>query len=523
MTDRRYGLNQYGDGKLYGHSDDTDTLWWDVSIDWDEDGTLESNEAARLTEYSLTRGRTRLLKSAGEGFEAISTGTVVLTLRNQDGRFDAWNTASPLYPNVNYGKDIRIRISSINFDEFGRSTRVIYPRFRGTITNIVPVGYGDDAKVQIYASDGLDFLRNYPGRVAIQQGITPDAAIGKILDAVQWPAKWGRDLDVSSETIPYWWSSGNKIAMNQLEDLATSFLGYFFIDESGQARFISRTSVSDSVADYDQNELLKDIGNPQPYELLRNITRIKVHPRTRASTGVIWQLLGNTPNVSPGAANSLTLFANYTYNNVSVPAIGVITPVATTDFLVNTQADGLGTNLTTNCTVTLTDFGDTAKLVITNNSGSLGYITFLRIRGDAIYELNAADVTYPSDLDTVSKPRELVLDLPWQQDINVAVDISNVLGAFYASQHPMPNIKIDDQPVLQYGPDLFDIVTLTVEYLGLGGQSYRVGGIVEATDSQYENCQHVSTRFYLEPYVSAGDFMQWDTNAVWDTSTIFGY
>jgi hypothetical protein len=516
MTDRRFGVNIFGDGSLFGPSDARAALTWDVSIDWDEDSIFEANEAERLIGYNLNRGRTRLLKSAGEGFEPISTGTAVITLRNNDGRFDAWNTASPLYPNVNYGKDIRIRVRDL-------ATGTIHPRFYGTITNIVPMGYGDDAKVQITASDGLDYLRNYPGRVAMQQNILPDAAIGLILDAVLWPGRWGRDLDVSSDTIRYWWSSGNRQAISDLEDLAFSFLGYFFITAEGAARFVKRSNVSSSVASYEQGSLLKDIGNPQPYELLRNITRIKVHPRTAAATGVIWQLLGNTPSVVTGAANALTMFANYTYSNSEVPAVNVINPVATTDFLVNSQSDGLGTNLTGSCTVVMTDFGDTAKLVITNNSGSTGYITFLRIRGDAIYEPNVSDVTYPSDLGTVRNPRELVFDLLWQQDINVAVDIANVLGAFYAGQHPMPNIKIDDRPSLQYAPDLFDIVDVSLEYIGLSGESYRVGGIEEQTDPQFENCQKVSTRLYLEPYVSANNYMQWDTLSVWDTSTVFGY
>lgn len=516
MTNRHYGVNKYGDGKLYGPSDPTNALVWDVSIDWDEDSIYETNEAARLTGYQITRGRTRLLKEAGQGFESISTGTVIVTLRNDDGRFDAWNTSSPLYPNVNYGKDIRVRVKDL-------ATGTIYPRFRGTITNIVPMGYGDDAQVEIHASDTLDFLRNYPGRVALQENITPDAAIGKILDAVNWKSTWGRNLDVSSETIRYWWSSGNRQAINDIEDLAISFLGYFFVDASGQARFIKRSSVSASVASYDQTQLLKDIGNPQPYEIRRSVTRLKVHPRTAASTGTIWQLLGNTPSITPGAANALTLFANYTYNNVAVPAKNVITPVATTDWLINSQSDGLGTDLTGSCTCVMTDFGDTAKLVFTNNSASLGYLISAKIRGDAIYEPNASDVTYPSDLSTISSPRELVFDLQWQQDINIAVDIANVLGPFYAGQHPMPNIKLDSQPSLQFVPELFDIVTLTVDYLGLTGQSYRVGGISEQTDTQYENCQRVITHLYLEPYVSADAFMQWDTASVWDTDTVFGW
>jgi len=517
MVDRRYGVNKYGDEKLYGPSDTQQALAWDVSADWDEDGLFDGNEANRLTGVSVTRGRTRLLQDSGEGFESVQTGQAIITLQNEDGRFDGWNVDSPLYPNVNYGKDVRLRVKDLETD-------TIHPLFRGLITNIVPTGYNSsDAQVQIYLSDGLDFVRNYTARVAIQQGITPDEAIGLILDSVDWPLKWGRSLDASAETIPYWWASGNKKAMSEIEDLAVSFLGYFFSTTSGQARYIKRTSVTDAVANYAQEFLLKDIGNPQPYEILRNITRLKVHPRTSSATGVIWQLLGNTPSVAPGAANALTLFANYAYSNVATPAVNVITPVATTDFLINSQANGGGKDLTGSSTVTLVDFGDTAKLVIQNNSGTLGYIIFLQVRGDAIYEPNVSDVTYPSDLSTVKNPRELVFDLLWQQDINVAVDISNVLGPFYAGLHPMPNVKIDGRPSLQFAPELFDIVTADLPRLGLSGQSFRVGGIDHRTDTQFRNCQRVITTLYLEPYIAGADFMQWDTNSVWDTSTVFGW
>src|SRR5258708_37988450 len=105
MTDRRYSVNKYGNGALYGASDASDALAWDVSIDWDEDSIFEANEAARLTGYSLNRGRTRLLKSAGEGFESISTGTAAITVRNMDGRFRTRNTGPPLASNGNYGED----------------------------------------------------------------------------------------------------------------------------------------------------------------------------------------------------------------------------------------------------------------------------------------------------------------------------------------------------------------------------------------------------------------------------------
>ena len=512
MTDRRYGVNKYGDGKLYGPSDPRQALAWDASIDWDEDNLFEENEANRLTAVDINRGRTRLLQDAGQGFEAVSDGTAVLTLRNQDGRFDGWNTASPLYPNVNYGKDLRVRVRNLNSDADP------YPLFRGTITNIVPVGYGDDAKVMVYASDGLNLLRNYSARVAMQLGISVGAAIGKLLDAVQWPSKWGRDLDVSAETIPYWWASGSRQAMSEIDDLAASFLGYFFVNASGAARFIQRSNVSSLVASFTQDMILKDIGNPQPYELLRNITRLKVHPRTASATVTIFQLVGLPPSVSPGGANAEKIFPNYTYNGQPVPA----TSVAISVFEANTQSNFLGTDVTSSCSAVLTDFGDGGLVEITNNSAGLIYYR-LELEGIAIYEPNTADVTYPKDLATIKNPRELVLDLRWQQDLNVARDIANVLGPFYSGQHPIPTVKIDDRPDLQYLADLFDIVTPTIDQLGLGGNSFRVGGIQHRTDTQFENCQKVQTIWRLEPYVSASDFMQWDSNSVWDTSTVPGW
>ncbi len=515
MTNRRYGVNQYGDGSLYGASDSADVLLWEIAIDWDEDGWFDGNESDHLKAIAIDRGRKNLLQTSGQGFENVGTGTAVITLWNDDGRYDGWNTASPLYPNVGYGKDVRIRVRDLS------GTADPYPVFRGRITNIAPSGYGDRAQVQITCSDGLEYLRNYTARVAMQTSITIDSAINLILADVKYP--YGRNLDATTESISYWWASGNKQAMSEIEDLSFSALGYFFADASGDARFIKRTSVSSIVATFAQSEILKDIANPQPYEIRRNVTRIKVHPRTPASTGTIWQLVGNTPSVATGAANALTIWANYTYNNEPAPARNVVTPAVTTDWLVNSQSDGLGTNLSGSCSLTFYEYGDTAKIVITNNSGSLGYVTLLKIRGDAIYEPNTADVTYPSDTSTVNNPRELLFDLTWQQDVNIAVDYSTVLGPFYSSLHPTPVIKVQNHYDKQFAVDLFDIIEVDLDYLGLSGETYRVGGIEHQSDSSIENCQAVTTTYYLEPYIAGGTYMQWDTSSDWDTDTVFGW
>lgn len=510
--DNRFGRFKFGTSHKFGSSSfDMPALAWDVSVDWNGDGILENNEARYMTSINIKRGRTRLLKVGGIGFEMPGTGTATITLTDNDGRFDVWNQYSPLYPNVGHKKDVRIRVRPLDGE-------TIYPLFFGQIVNVVPSGT-NDRKVTIYVRDGMELLRNAPARVAMQQDITPGAAMAMVLAAAGWKHAWGMSLDTSIETIPYWWASGNKRAMSELEDLANSFLGYFFVDRHGRARYIDRSTVGNAVVNFQQAELLKDVGNPTPLDVQRDVTRLKVHPRTRAAAGVIWQLVGNTPSIAAG--ESLNLFSNYTYLNKPVPAVDVIAPVATTDYLVNSQSDGLGTDLTGSCSLSFTDFGDTGKITIVNNSPFMGYLIKLQVRGDAIYDTDASDITYPSNLEDADSLRELMLDLIWQQDINVAVDIANVLGNFYAGFHPMPSIRYENRFELQFIPDLYDIATLDLPKYGLVGESFRIGGIEHKSIS--DNCQSVRSSFWLEPYIAAGNYMQWDTNSVWNVSTIPGW
>lgn len=512
MTDRRYGINTYGSGALYGTGDQT-TLAWGVEVDWDQDGLFDgTNEAAYMTNIHIERGRSSFIKPNGQGFEPVKTGRARIELSNSDGRYNGFNSSSPLYPNIIPGADVRITVRDMETD-----TR--YDVFYGFVTDIKTKGYGKDAKVTLYIRDALDYLRNYSARVAITEDAAPADAIDTILDYVNFPTRWGRSLTADTDTINYFWASGNKSAQTVIDEIVQSFLGYFYIARDGVATYIPRTSVDSGGIELDEDILLKDIGLPQPFENNKNLTRIKAHPRTVAATSVIWQLLGNVPTVIPGSANATIIFANYTYNDVPVPAQSVITPVATTDFLVNSNADGTGTDLTASCTVALTDFGDTAKLTVTNNSAITGYITKLQVRGDAIYEQNNADVTYPKDETTVTQPRELLLDLGWQQDLNVARDFADLIGAFMETNYPFPTVKIDQRPSYQFALELFDIVTLTMPTLGINSESYRVSGIIH--ESRNDTCQSMMTTVYLEPYISFENFWTFPI-ADFGTDTKFG-
>lgn len=512
MTDRRFGtFNKFGTSNTFGASSARTAFVWDASFDWDDDGLFEVNEAAGgyLLGVTIQRGRKTLIKKNGKGFEPFRTGTATIILSNHDGRFDAWNTSSPLYPTVGNGRQVRIQVRDL-------TAATIYPLFRGRITNIVPSGYGSKRKVTISVSDGLDYLRNTPGGFSLQTNITPYTAIGLILASAGWNSN-ALDLDATAvETIPYCWSSANRTAMATIEDLANSFLGYFVCDNQNNAKFLARSTVGSSVANYSQEYLLSDIDNPLPADISRSVTRLKLHPRQQSTLTTLWQTVGQPYEVQTGSSNARVLFCSYNYNNQNVPATGVVID----SFEANTLSTFLGTDKTADCTTILTDLGETAKVEVINNSGGLVYCRF-NLEGYAVYENYVSDITYPEDLSTVTNPRELSFDLIWQQDPNTGRDLADVLGAFYAGLHPMPHVKIVNRAELQFLPDLLDIVSADLPKIGLTGEVFRVGGIEHRTVG--ESCQEVRTDLFLEPYVSAADFMQWDTNSVFDTSTVFGW
>jgi len=303
-----------------------------------------------------------------------------------------------------------------------------------------------------------------------------------------------------------------------LQRLADAFMEFFFISADGVARYISRSSSVSPVADLLQENLSKNLSFRQPWEYQRNITRIKTHPRTVATTGTLWQLSGSPPSIDSGVP--LVIWANYTYQNTEVPARNVITPVPTTDYTANTASNGSGTDKTGQVSLTFTDFGDTAKLVFSYSGGGTIYLTSSKVRGDAVYELSVTDVTYPKDPSTVDEPREFLLDLPWQQSLSAAVDFAAIIGPYLADEHPFPWIAIDTRPDLQFALELFDVVSLWIDRVGIDGVSFRVGGIQHQASG--DNCQQIITTFYLEPYINTGLFWIWPVTN-FGVDTIFSW
>lgn len=508
MSDNHYGDFQYGTSHVYGASSvgELEALAWAIEVDWDGDGAFDgTNEADHLIAAPrIVRGRRTMLRPSGQGFEPVRTGTATFTLSNHDGKYDAWNTASPLYPNVDAGKDVRIRV----LDQF---TGTIYTRFYGIIQDIDPVGYGADAKVIIRCDDAFRVLRDtqtiaqrpYTDGTLAPAGI--DECMTVLLNNMQFPARWGRNIDNSNYGVRYWFANGDRSVATELEDLALSFFGYLFIANDGKIRFIDKGNNTTSVETISQSEMLKEIGNPQPWSIRRNVVKIRFHVRKRADDVFVWQPLDTDPVI--GSGETVSYLVEYTHDGY---------PAYLEDFkklfhfvkVQGVREPGVNYNVS----VTVTDYGTRAFISATNNEAFPLYffpadVVAIPSDGDATYI--RGDITWTEKNETISNPRNpssvenqrsLVLDSEWHQNKSQAFDFVDNYQAFISLLHKTPIVQLENRFALQFTPELFDAITVDIAYLGISSEDFRVGAIEEEPIG--ETTQAVRTTFYLEPFLT---------------------
>lgn len=486
----RYGTFLYG-AELYGATPTENFNLWQFRVDWKGDLSYSppsntfNNEAVRMIGFSSQRGRDYLLRPDGRGFEHYGVGEAVGIFDNADGRYDPWNTSSPLYPYVKPGKFVQIKVKN------GTSGSE-YSVMRGTIQDIQPLSRGKNETVRIVVHDGLQWLRDRSIEKGLQSSQTIAQCIDHILAGADWPAEWGSSSVSSVDSLDYWWA-WKQNALDAIHQLEDAELGVFIHDKDGQPNFRGRNYTYEQSSTVAQDTLLSDMVLPQPWEVVRNRIEIYSYPKILDPVNTtLWQLR-DTPAIANGEVFNVDAIFSYSTWRPCGSSI-------TFNHTVNTQADGLGTDMTASCPLTYnTDIGDGAEITITNNYGSAGYITLLRAVGNAIYPPNQ---TVRKNNNAASAaaygPRTLIIDSRWQEDSVVAQDLADFLLANLKDPNATPIIRFEGRPTYQFYWDLYDRLVLTIAAKGITSVNYRVGKIEHEWLSQ--NGVSVRTTFKLEPY-----------------------
>lgn len=506
----KYSKFKYGAAK-YGATT-SNQLIWGFEVDWDNDGYFSGeNEAPYMSRLTVVRGRNDQFRADGGGLEPVKPGTFTAVMEDVDGRFDPYNTSSPLYPNVAPGREFRIRVRD-------DSTGTIYPVIAGRITDIRPADL--NKRVVITGVDPLQHLID-ANKHYFLSGKAWEWPLLTLIADMNLAAQPLSNIDFEAGTdFTVWWAEGAS-RKSYVDELMDASLGRFFVNADGAFTYYPSDYTGYDAIIINQSDVLKDIRRTQPWETVRNHFEVVCNARSlQATTLETWKLSEVT---AIGASASVSFIGYSTYNGAPAPFGSYTTPVATTDYTVFANADGSGTNLTANFSVTVSTFGGASygtsfTITVTNNAATPGYITFLRLR---TFPYLTSKVTSVRD-DTTSQTAYGIRAMKWDNRMvqtTVKSDgLAVALKTLLSTPRTVPGVKIEARPSLQFGLDLFDRVNLNLPEVNLSG-IYDVGYIRHEWLSG--NGQATLTEIQLEPALNLSDSL-WIFTTELETNSYFG-
>jgi len=496
---------RYGEGTLYGAAGvyygeqtiTTRTITWGVIVDWDDDGTFtgENEATGRLQGLRLRQGREFIFNSSSDGLQYPDAGTLELDMLDTNGRYDPYNTDSPLSGYLYKNQKIQVVIKS-------ETSSTTYPVFTGRIADIRP-DYGSPQRAIIYV-DGEAVRLNTKIKSTVYTNVQYDAQISAALTLAGWTNSTDIDSTGSDQMAYHWFS--NTRAISEIEKIAEAAFGLFWISEDGTAVYrgrinpdVSTQSITESDIDYSYR-----IQIPAPRDVLRNRARVYARPRTAVTNAEGWRML-DKPLIAAGTGDAI--WADFTYNGESVPATSVTSPVATTDFTANDAQDGSGTNRTANFSFSTTAFSTTAKLIPTN-SGVGAYLTLLKIRANIITTDKYTFAEY-EDADSILAygDREFTMNTDWLQDLNTANEYAQVFVSRFKNPRAFPRFKFKRSSIdKQFTTGLFEMITVNFNTFGVTGE-FRTGYMERSWSINEPNV--IDSIYYLEPNTTAGTGDTW--------------
>lgn len=434
------------------------------------------------------------MNTGGEGISMPEVGRCTIQLDNDTGIFDVTDTSGALYPYVIPGAYARLRVRN---GEAGTTYNV----FTGIITSIEPVWGGSNPKVQVVIEDGWRVLNDTEVNLEYVADCTSSMAVASILTAANYPAIWGTTIQTGDYQIKHFTGVKNKKASDVIKDVINFEFGSVAVANNGKFIFRKQSQTSSPAFTISQEHMLKDIQVTQRYNSIRNVAKIIVYPKkwfggdfTGSSPKVLWTL-DETPLVA--SHDTYTVWGDYEY--LDYPAIVEIPDplVASTDYTMNDDDDGTGTDRTGQFVVSVTPYADRARFDVYNAGTHAAYITLLQIQGEGYY---SPDPTFfEADTSTTTK-RLAIIDSIYQQTIDSAhsqaIYLLNV-----TDEEILPRFQMEARPERQFGYDLLDEVTLTIPKYKING-SYFISHI----EGQWlsNNGQSVLSTFTVETAAEGG-------------------
>lgn len=224
---------------------------------------------------------------------------------------------------------------------------------------------------------------------------------------------------------------------------------------------------------------------------VQNAVTLSWRPRT-LSTGLttlaqIRSPIAIPPRAENGAAGQTTLTLTYRdANGIVLGGENVIAPIATTDYVINESAAGIGVEYTSSPFFAITDLkieASQATLTLNNTASGTLYATKLQIRGNAVYSYDPVQVTR-KDAASIARyqERRFTQELPFSNDQQFIESLAQYRLARYATPFTeAATISVENRDRLAgvelLGLEIGDVVRISDVQSGLSAALHVIVGI----------------------------------------------
>ncbi len=314
-------------------------------------------------------------------------------------------------------------------------------RFTGFLDAIEPTsGIHESRRVACQAVDYMDVAsRRTLSNVPVLVNNTGDQVFQALIDSLDAASKpVAVQRGASPDVFPYSLDKiqdGQTVLRDELYRVCLSGLSRSWIKGDGTLVYELRTLRSTAAADADA--YIDSIGFTAKRDRsgVVNSVQVTVYPRTPETVSVVMYKLGAPTALVPN--QTLVIVGPWTdpaSPTTRVGAVSLDTVVATTDYLINSQADGLGTDLTPKTVVTVGLSGNATQFSLTLSGFVPGFITLLQQRGKPLLDYGATIVS-SADAASIAAfgPVNLAIDMPYQNDSGFGLEVAQYVVHINAS------------------------------------------------------------------------------------------
>ena len=449
-------------------------------------------------------------------------GVLEFTLKNWadagGSRLQGWY--SPNHANVRTGWTFGIPVRLV-----ATYSGTDYPLWRGRLRTIEPIpGQYGPQRVRCIAQDFMADLAESEVNVAIQIDKTEVQCLQAIIAALPSAAQpAATSYDTALETFPYALDNlaSGAAALTGVVSVIDSCQGQAFVSKNGTFTYVNRHTWSTEVSNFTFTESMldRDGGVEVPSDLQgvwNDVTGVG-HPKS-VSAAIV--LCGITSAVFVAPGQTVEIFLDYRDPDTENRLIGGKNFTATaenTDYEARPNADGTGTDLSANLTVTVDTFAAKAKFTVTNNGSTGAYLVngsgtpLLQLRGDGLLD-NQPDRRRSTSTQSYGT-RRLTIDLPYQADGDFAADVAAFNRARYESLSDQLNaIRFDPQRsaalmLEALGAEIGDVKTVSETMTGLAA----IDAFVQGVEGEITAGDYLRMRYITAP---ASPFAMWQLGTV---------